>query len=34
MARQAGLQLVERWHDWTQLPVNPDSRDPVSVYTN
>ena len=33
MAAQAGLRLVDRWHDWTQTPVNPTSTDPVSVYS-
>ena len=34
MALQAGLQLVDRWHDWTQAPIRTDSNDPVNVYSN
>lgn len=32
MAFQAGLRLVGRWHDWTGVPAQPYSTDPVSVY--
>jgi SAM-dependent methyltransferase len=32
MAGQAGLQLVERWHDWSATPATTHSTDPISVY--
>jgi SAM-dependent methyltransferase len=32
MASQAGLRLVDRWHDWTGVPARRDSTDPISVY--
>lgn len=32
MAAEAGLQLVDRWHDWTQEPARDDSPDPINVY--
>lgn len=32
MAALAGLNLRERWHDWSGRPAGEDSADPVSVY--
>ena len=32
MATEAGLRLVERWHDWTGAPATEASTDPISVY--
>jgi hypothetical protein len=32
MAATAGLRLIARWHDWTCIPMRPNSTDPVSVY--
>lgn len=32
MAIAAGLQLVDRWHDWTGKPADAASTDPISVY--
>lgn len=32
IASAAGLQLVNRWHDWTQEPARTHSPDPISVY--
>ncbi len=32
MATQAGLRLVDRWHDWRGTPATDASTDPISVY--
>lgn len=32
MATQAGLRLVDRWHDWSGAPATDASTDPISVY--
>lgn len=32
LAALAGFQLVHRWHDWSGLPAQDASTDPVSVY--
>jgi SAM-dependent methyltransferase len=33
MAHQAGMEMTERWNDWTGTPAIESSTDPVSVYT-
>ncbi len=32
MARLAGLELQDRWEDWTRIPFTPSSESHVSVY--
>ena len=32
MATQAGLRLVDRWHDWSGARATEASTDPISVY--
>ena len=32
MASEAGLRLVDRWHDWSGAPASTRSMDPVNVY--
>jgi hypothetical protein len=32
MARLAGMNLHERWSDWTRAPFDSDSRQHVSVW--
>jgi SAM-dependent methyltransferase len=29
---QVGLKLVERWQDWAKTPIQPDSKNAISVY--
>jgi hypothetical protein len=29
---QVGLKLVERWQDWAKTPLQPDSKNAISVY--
>ena len=33
IAHAAGLELVDRWHDWTARPAQPTTNDPITIYS-